>query len=147
MLCWIVGWTNAAFTCYWKFPTYKVVITRLSYSMSEYFTECNVSALMSERIRCSIPLVGNHINIHRAIHAVRWQFWNFGKTHAYFTAYKTYNMLDMNNRSHQAYKTLLLLWEQHWKQQWLSPPPFLKFINPPPPNSETRVSTLFRISQ
>ncbi len=42
------------------FPTYEVVITSLSYS----------SALMSERIKCSIPLVDNHINIHRAIHAV-----------------------------------------------------------------------------
>ncbi len=42
------------------FPTYEVVITSLSHS----------SALMSERIKCSIPLVDNHINIHRAIHAV-----------------------------------------------------------------------------
>ncbi len=38
------------------FPTYEVVITSLSYS----------SDLMSERIKCSIPLVDNHINIHRA---------------------------------------------------------------------------------
>ncbi len=42
------------------FPNYEVVITSLLYS----------SALMSERIKCSIPLVDNHINIHRAIHAV-----------------------------------------------------------------------------
>ncbi len=33
------------------FPTYEVVITSLSYS----------SALISERIKCSIPLVDNHI--------------------------------------------------------------------------------------
>ncbi len=65
------------------FPTYEVVITSLSYS----------SALMSERIKCSIPLVDNHINIHRAIHAVCWQFWNFGQIHVNFTAYKTNNML------------------------------------------------------
>ncbi len=43
------------------FFTYEVVIMSLSYS----------SALMSERIKCSIALVDNHINIHRAIHAVR----------------------------------------------------------------------------
>ncbi len=36
------------------FPTYEVVITSLSHS----------SALLSERIKCSIPLVDNHINIH-----------------------------------------------------------------------------------
>ncbi len=35
------------------FPTYEVVITSLSYS----------SALMSERIKCSIPLVDNHIRV------------------------------------------------------------------------------------
>ncbi len=67
------------------FPIYEVVITSLSYS----------SALMLEIIKCSIPLVDNHINIHRAIHAVCLQFWNFGQIHAYFTAYKTYNMLRM----------------------------------------------------
>ncbi len=42
------------------FPTYEVVITSLSYS----------SVLMSERIKCSIPLVNNHINIHCAIHGI-----------------------------------------------------------------------------
>ncbi len=56
---------------------------------------CRIRALMSERIKCSIPLVDNHINIHRATHAVCWQFWNFGQIHAYFFAYKTYNMLRM----------------------------------------------------
>ncbi len=39
------------------FPTYEVVTTSLSY----------LSALMSERIKCSIPLVDNHIKIHRAL--------------------------------------------------------------------------------
>ncbi len=67
------------------FPTYEVVIMSLSYS----------SALMSERIKCSIPLVDSRIKIHRTIHAVCCQFWNFGQIHAYFTAYKTYNMLRM----------------------------------------------------
>ncbi len=38
------------------FPTYEVAIMSLSHS----------SALLSERIKCSIPLVDNHINIHRA---------------------------------------------------------------------------------
>ncbi len=42
------------------FPTYEVVIMSLSYS----------SASISERIKCSVPLVDNHINIHRTIHAV-----------------------------------------------------------------------------
>ncbi len=42
------------------FSTYEVMITSMSYS----------SALMSERIKCSIPLVDSHINIRRAIHAV-----------------------------------------------------------------------------
>ncbi len=42
------------------FPIYEVVIMSLSYS----------SALMSERIKFSIPLVDNHIYIHRAIRAV-----------------------------------------------------------------------------
>ncbi len=42
------------------FPTYEVVNTSLSY----------LSALMSEIIKCSIPLVDNHLNIHRAINAV-----------------------------------------------------------------------------
>ncbi len=63
------------------FPTYEVMIMSLSHS----------SALMSE----SIPLVDNHINIHHAMHAVCLQFWNFSQIHAYFTAYETYNMLQM----------------------------------------------------
>ncbi len=42
------------------FPTNEVMITSLSYS----------SALMLERIECSIPLVDNHINVHHATHAV-----------------------------------------------------------------------------
>ncbi len=46
------------------FPTYEVVITSLSYSR----------ALMSERIKSSIPLVDNHINIDRAIDTARWKF-------------------------------------------------------------------------
>ncbi len=40
--------------------TYEVMITSLSYS----------SALMSERIKCSISLVDNHTSIHNAIYAV-----------------------------------------------------------------------------
>ncbi len=52
--------TFAAFTCYLKSPISKVMIMRLLYS----------SALMSERIKCSIPLVDNHINIHCTIYAV-----------------------------------------------------------------------------
>ncbi len=42
------------------FPTYEVLITSLSYS----------SALISEIIKCSIPLVDSHINSQCAIHAV-----------------------------------------------------------------------------
>ncbi len=42
------------------FSTYEVMITSMSYS----------SALISERIKCSIPLVDSHINIRRAIHTV-----------------------------------------------------------------------------
>ncbi len=35
------------------------------------------------------------LNIHQALHAVCGQFWNFSQMHAYFTAYKIYNMLCM----------------------------------------------------
>ncbi len=62
--------------------------------------------LMSERIKCSIPLVDNHINIHCAIHAVCW---NFGQIHVYFTAFIQY---ASNDSSYLTYKYTTLATRQ-----------------------------------
>ncbi len=118
------------------FPPYEVVITSLSYS----------SALMSETIKCSIPLVDNNINIHRAIYAVCWQFWNFGQINAYFTAYKTY---ASNDHSYLAFKYTTLATRQRdvvvvrtaLTVAIVVPSTMFKVYDTP--NSETLLSKLF----
>ncbi len=113
------------------FHTYEVVITSLSYS----------SAFMSEIIKCSIPLVDNNINIHRAIY--------FGQIHAYVTASKTYNMLQMivhksslfyATRLRDVTLTLLVVVRTALTAAMVVPSTMFKMYDPP--NSETQVEKL-----